>query len=165
MNSCALIISTCRHALSSGRRCLQPSVRGRACCRHRVGAQARSHNMARGRRRSCILRLRVAMTHRDLAWNETEISRVIAPERIDSDSARMMLWALHLSASALREQEALRSRNVQNKASKFNGIYDVPVSPFILQSLRKNPSQLTENTNRKDRGSKPDVPSLYRAKS
>src|SRR5215471_6482648 len=121
MNSCPLIISTCRHTLASGRRCRQPAVRGRACCRHHLNAQARLHNMARARRRSCILRLRVAVTLRDKVWNNIEVNRVLATEHLDPDSARMMLWAMDLSASALHTAEALR--HLQNAAHNPNEIY------------------------------------------
>ncbi len=44
MNSCALIIPICRHILPNGRRCQQPAVRRRACCRHHLDAQARLRN-------------------------------------------------------------------------------------------------------------------------
>ncbi len=87
MNSCALIIPICRHVLPNGRRCQQPAVRRRACCRHHLDAQARLHNMARARRRTTILRLRVPETARDLAWNKAEINRVLATERIDPEAA------------------------------------------------------------------------------
>ena len=82
MNSCALIIPTCRHILPDGRRCQQPAVRDRTCCRHHLDAQARLHNMARARRRTLILRFRVPETLRDLSWNETEVNRVLATERM-----------------------------------------------------------------------------------
>jgi hypothetical protein len=52
MNSCATILRICRHILPNGRRCQQPAVRRRACCRHHLEAQARLHNMARARRRT-----------------------------------------------------------------------------------------------------------------
>lgn len=112
MYSCALIISTCRHILPSGRHCLQPAVRGRACCRHHLDAQTRLHNMARARRRTLIFRLRVPMTLRDLVWNEIEVNRVLATERLDPDAARMTLWAMDLSAFTLRAECALRPRHV-----------------------------------------------------
>ena len=129
MNSCALIIPTCRHTLHSGRHCLQPAVRGRACCRHHLDAQTRLHNMARARRRSLIFRLRVPVTLRDLAWNDLEVNRVLATERLDPDSARMMLWAMDLSASALRAQSSCHSQRTESSTANFNGIYDVPISP------------------------------------
>ncbi len=72
MNSCALIIPTCRHVLPNGRRCQQPAVRRRACCRHHLDAQARLRNCARARRCTLVLRLRVPETSRDLAWNKIE---------------------------------------------------------------------------------------------
>ena len=151
MNSCALIIPTCRHTLPSGRRCRQPAIRGRACCRHHVDAQTRLHNMARARRRSLIFRLRVPMTLRDLVWNNIEVNRVLATERLDPDSARMVLWAMDLSASTLRAERAHQSHRVQNNATNFNGVYDVPISPLFPQSLSENASQLFENTRRGER--------------
>ena len=86
MNSYALIIPTCRHILPSGRRCQQPALRRRTCCRHHLDAQSRLHNMARARRRSVILRLRVPETLRDLSWNDIEMNRVLATERLDPDT-------------------------------------------------------------------------------
>ena len=151
MNSCALIIPTCRHTLPSGRRCRQPAIRGRACCRHHVDAQTRLHNMARARRRSLILRLRVPMTPRDLVWNNIEVNRVLATERLDPDSARMVLWAMDLSAAALHAERACRTRCVRNSDSNLNGIYDVPINPLFPGSLIKNASQLFENTTRGER--------------
>ncbi len=81
MNSCAPIIRICRHLLPTGRRCLQPAVRHRSCCRHHLDAQARFHNMARARRRSLILRLRVPMNRHDVALNRIEVMRVISTEQ------------------------------------------------------------------------------------
>src|SRR5271167_4876289 len=115
MNS-RLIIRICRHILPNGRRCQQPAVRLRACCRHHLDAQARLHNMARARRRSLILRFRVPETARDLAWNKAEINRVLATERIDPDAALLMLWAMDLTTGILRAQSASRLRRAQNHA-------------------------------------------------
>jgi len=108
MNSCAVIIPTCRHILPNGRHCQQPAVRRRTCCRHHLDAQTRLHNMARARRRSLILRLRVPTTLRDQLWNETEVNRVLATERLDPDIARMILWAMDLTAETLRAESDCR---------------------------------------------------------
>src|ERR1022692_5073788 len=124
MNLCALIIPTCLHILPSGHRCQQPALRHRACCRHHLDAQARLHNMARARRRTFILRLRVPETSLDLAWNKSEINRVLATERIDPDAALLMLWAMDLTTSALRAESACRPRRAQNRDSNPNEIYD-----------------------------------------
>jgi hypothetical protein len=146
MNSCALIIPTCRRILPSGRRCQQPAVRRRTCCRHHLDTQSRLHNMARARRRSVILRLRVPETLRDLSWNETEMNRVLATERLDPDTARMILWAMDLSAIALRAESACLPGRVQNRAPNLNGLYDVPVTPLLPGGLSQNLSQVTQNT-------------------
>ena len=108
MNSCATIIRICRHILPNGRRCQQPAVRRRACCRHHLDAQARLHNMARARRQTVMPRLRVPETSRDLEWNRTEINRVLATERIDPDAALMMLFAMDLTTAAFRAESACR---------------------------------------------------------
>ena len=152
MNSCALIIPTCRHILPNGRRCQQPAVRRRACCRHHLDAQARLHNMARARRRTLILRFRVPETSRDLAWNKMEINRVLATERIDPDAALMMLWAMDLTAETLRAESDCRPGRAQNRASNPNGVYDVTLSPLSPQSLSQTPSQVIENTKRQGEG-------------
>lgn len=152
MNSRALIIPTCRHTLSSGRRCLQPAVRGRACCRHHLEAQTRLHNMARARRRSTILRFRVPESLRDLSWNETEVNRVLATERLDPDTAQMMLWAMDLTADALRAESACRPRRAQKLAANLNEIYDVPPTPLLPQSLNENLSQVGQNTQEQGEG-------------
>src|ERR1022692_1604353 len=152
MNSCALIIPTCRHILPNGRRCLQPAVRRRRCCRHHLDAQARLHNMARARRCTLALRLRVPETSRDLAWNKAEINRVLATERIDPDAALMMLWAMDLTTAPLRAESACRPRRAQNRASNPNGIYDVALTPLFPQSLSETLSQVIENTKRQGEG-------------
>src|ERR1017187_3951596 len=148
MNSCASIIPTCRHILSNGRRCQQPAVRRRRCCRHHLDAQARLHNMARARRRTLILRLRVPETARDLAWNKIELNRILATERLDPDAALMMLWAMDLTAETLRAESARRPRRAQNRASNHNRIYDVPLNPLLPRSLSATLPQVTENTQR-----------------
>jgi len=147
MNS-RLIIRTCRHILPNGRRCQQPAVRRRACCRHHLDAQARLHNMARARRRSLILRLRVPETSRDLGWNKAEINRLLATERVDPDAALMMLWAMDLTAETLNDESARRPRRAQNRASKPNGIYDVTLNHLFPQSLSETFSRMLENTER-----------------
>ena len=152
MNSCALIIPICRHTLSNGHRCQQPAVRRRACCRHHLDAQERLHNMARARRRCLILRLRTPETFRDLDWNKAEINRLIATERIDPDSALMMLWAMDLATASLRAESDCRPHRAQNRASNHNGIYDVPLNPLFSRSLSKNLSQVIENTMRQGGG-------------
>jgi hypothetical protein len=152
MNSCALIIPICRHTLSDGHRCQQPAVRHRSCCRHHLDAQARFHNMARARRRTFILRLRVPETSRDLGWNKLELNRVLATERIDPDAALMMLWAMDLAAETLRDESAHR---VQNYTSNSNEIYDVALNPLFPRSLSKTLSQRIENRNRERGGGTP----------
>jgi hypothetical protein len=148
MNSCATILRICRHILPNGRRCQQPAVRRRACCRHHLDAQARLHNMARARRRTLILRFRVPETSRDLAWNKMEINRVLATERIDPDAALLMLWAMDLTTGILRARSAPRLRRPQNRASNPNGIYDVAVNPLFPRSLSETLPQMIENTKR-----------------
>jgi len=160
MNSCALIILTCRHILPNGRRCLQPAVRRRVCCRHHLDAQARLHNMARARRCTLNLRLRVPETSRDLAWNKIELNRVLATERIDPDAALMMLWAMDLTTEALRAEAACRPRRAQNRASNHNEIYDVALNPLFPQSLSETLSQVIENTKRQRGGGAPIVRTL-----
>jgi hypothetical protein len=152
MNSCALIIPTCRHTLPNGRHCLQPAVRRRACCRHHLDAQARLHNMARARRRTFILRLRVPETARDLAWNKTELNRILATERLDPDAALMMLWAMDLTAETLRSESTSRPRRAQNRACNPNEIYDVSLNPLLPRSLSVTLSQMIENTNSQREG-------------
>ncbi len=152
MNSCALIIPTCRHVLPNGRRCQQPAVRCRSCCRHHLDAQARLHNMARARRRSLILRLRVPETSRDLAWNKAEINRLLATERVDPEAALLMLWAMDLSAATLRAESDSRPRRAQNRTSNPSEIYDVALNPLFPQSLSETLSQMIENTKRQGEG-------------
>jgi hypothetical protein len=152
MKSCTPIIRICRHILPNGRRCQQPAVRRRACCRYHLDAQTRLHNMARAGRRTLILRLRVPETSRDLAWNKTEINRVLATERIDPDAALLMLWAMDLTTSVLRAQSAYRPRRAQNRDSNPNEIYDVALNPLFPRSLSGTLSQATENTKRQGEG-------------
>jgi hypothetical protein len=147
MNS-RLIIRICRHILPSGRRCQQPAVGRRACCRHHLDAQARLHNMARARRRTLILRFRVPETSRDLRWNKSEIQRVLATERIDPDAALLMLWAMDLTTAALRAESACRSRRAQNRTSNPNEIYDMALNPLFPESLSETLPHVIENTKR-----------------
>ncbi len=135
MNSCTPIIRLCRHVLTTGRRCQQPAVRCRTCCRHHLDAHARLHNMARARRLTTILRLRVPETSRDLGWNEMEINRVLATERLDPDAALLLLRAMALSAASLRDESAVLRRHAQERASNLNRIYDVPLNPLFPGSL------------------------------
>ena len=150
MNSCATIIHLCRHILPNGRRCRQPAVRRRACCRHHLDAQARLHNMARARRRTLILRFRVPETFRDLAWNKIEINRVLATERIDPDAALLMLWAMDLTTGVLRAQSASRPRRAKNRPSNPNKIYDVAVKPLLHDGLSETLPHVIENTERQE---------------
>lgn len=155
MNSCATILRICRHTLPNGRRCQQPAVRRRVCCRHHLDAQVRLHNMARARRRSLILRLRVPDTFRDLDWNQTEINRVLATERIDPDVALMMLWAMDLTAATLRAEADRRPPRPQKCSSNSNGIYDVTLNPLFPRNLIKTRSQAIENTYGRGEGGTP----------
>jgi hypothetical protein len=141
MLSQPLIIRTCHHILPGGHHCQGAAVRGRACCRHHLDARTRLHNMARAHRRTLILRLRVADTRRDLACNRAEVSRVVATGRIDFDTARMLFWAMDLSAAALPAESASRPRPTQNP----NVFYHVPINPLFAESCVKNPSQISEN--------------------
>jgi len=141
MNS-RLIIRICRHTFSDGRHCQGPAVRGRACCRHHVDARTRLHNMARARRLACIPRLRVPMTPSDLASNRSEVLRVVAAGGLDFDCARMMLWAMDLTAAALPAEPTTRLRRSRNP----NISYYIPLNPLFPQSCPVNPSQVSENT-------------------
>lgn len=141
MNS-RLIIRLCRHTFPDGHRCRGAAVRGRACCRHHLDAQARLHNMARARRLNCIPRLRVPMNRRDLALNRAEILRVIDTGSVDHATARMMLWAMDLTAATLPAEQVARPRRARNP----NVSYYVPIKPLFSQSCSKNLSQVPENT-------------------
>src|SRR5450432_3564859 len=98
MNS-HLIIRTCRHILPDGRHCQGPAVRGRACCRHHLDARTRLHNMARACRLACVPRLCVPTTRLDLALNRAEVLRVVNTGSVDFATARLMLWAMDLTAA------------------------------------------------------------------
>ena len=157
MNSCALIIPTCRHILPNGRRCLQPAVRRRRCCRHHLDAQARLHNMARARRLASFARLCVPTNLGDVALNRAEVLRVVNSGNVDFATARMMLWAMDLTAESLRAESACRPRRPQNRASNPNGIYDVALNPLFPQSLSVTLPQVIENTKRQRGGGAPIV--------
>jgi len=147
MNS-PLIIRICRHTFPDGRHCQGPAVRGRACCRHHLDARTRLHNMARARRLACIPRLRVPMTPRDLALNRSEVLRVVTGGGVDFATARLMLWAMDLTAAALPAEPATRLRRARN----HNVFYYVPIKPLFSQRCTKNHSQVPENTSGKRRG-------------
>ena len=153
MHSCALIIRICRHTFSDGRHCQGAAVRGRARCRHHLDARARLHNMARARRLACIPRLCVPMTSRDLALNRAEVLRVVNSGSLDFDTARMMLWAMDLTAEALSAEPTSRLRRTHNP----NVFYYVPIKPLFSQSYIENPSQVPENTRGEGRGYHPHL--------
>ena len=141
MNS-RLIIRLCRYTFPDGHRCRGAAVRGRACCRHHLDARTRLHNMARARRLACIPRLRVPMNRRDLARNRAEVLRVINAGSVDFASARMMLWAMDLTAATLLDEPASRPRRTRNP----NVCYYVPIKPLFSGGCTANPSQVLENT-------------------
>ena len=144
MNS-PLIIPICRHTFSDGRHCQGPAVRGRACCRHHLGARTRLHNMARARRLACIPRLCVPTTRLDLALNRAEVLRVVNTGSVDFATARMLLWAMDLTAATLPAEPASRLRPTRNT----NVFYYVPLKPLFSRGCIENPSQVPENTRRR----------------
>jgi len=150
MNS-RLIIRTCHHVLSSGLRCRGAAVRGRVCCRHHLDARTRLHNMARARRRTLILRWRVPDSRRDLTRNRAEVSRVLATGRMDLYTARVLFWAMDLTAAVLPPERASRPRRAHNP----NVSYHVPLNPLFAGSCTENPSQVPENTRGQGRGVSP----------
>lgn len=147
MNS-PLIIRICRHTFPGGRHCHGPAVRGRACCRHHLDARTRLHTMARARRLASFARLCVPMNRRDLARNRAEILRVIHTGSVDFATARMMLWAMDLTASTLPAEPATPLRRAHNP----NVSYYVPVRSLFSQSCTENVSQVPENTIRRGEG-------------
>src|SRR5450755_3800936 len=151
MNSCAPIIRICRHTFLDGHHCQGAAVRGRACCRHHLDARTRLHNMARARRVASFARLCVPMNRRDLALNRSEVLRVVNSGSVDFDTARMMLWAMDLTAETFPAESTARPR----RAHKPNVFCHVPVKPVFSQSCIGNPSQVSENTKEQRRGCHP----------
>ncbi len=147
MNS-HLIIRICRHTFPDGRHCRGAAVRGRACCRHHLDARTRLHHMARARRLACIPRLRVPVTLRDLALNRAEVLRAVTTGGVDFASARLMLWAMDLTAAALPSEPVSRLRRSHNP----NVYYYVHINPLFSRSCIENPSQVPENTRGEGRG-------------
>jgi hypothetical protein len=150
MNS-RLIIRICHHILPDGRHCRGAAIRGRACCRHHLDARIRLHNMARAQRRTLFLRWRVPDSRRDLARNRAEVSRIVATGRIDFDTARMLFWAMDLTAAALPAERAARLPRADN----LNVSYYVPLNPLFSRGCIENPSQVLENTCGEGRGVSP----------
>ena len=148
MGSQQLIIRICRHTFPDGGHCQGAAVRGRACCRHHLDARTRLHNMARASRRTLLLRWRVPGSRRDLTRNRAEVSRVLATGRIDFDTARMIFWAMDLTAAALPAAPAAPLRRSRNP----NVSYYVPLNHLFSQSCIENPSQVPENTWGQGRG-------------
>jgi len=140
-----LIIRTCRHTLPNGRHCQGAAVRGRACCRHHLDARTRLHNMARARRCVRLPRLLVAETPRDLAYNQGEVCRVLATQRIDPDTATTMLWALQLSAAVQRAESALLSRSIYRNHN-HSVFCHVHISYSAPRTYINRPIQILENT-------------------
>ena len=98
--------------------------------------------MARARRLACIPRLRVVMSPRDVDMNRSEILRVVNSGAVDFATARMLLWAMDLTAAALPAELASRPYRAHN----HNVFYHVPLDPLFSQSCAVNPSQVPENT-------------------
>src|SRR5271165_1852850 len=155
MNSCAPIIPLCRHILPNGRRCLQPAVRRRACCRHHLDAQARLHNAARARRLASFARLCVPMNRHDVALNRIEVMRVINTGSHDFATVRLLLRAMDIAAATFPAESRRRPRRAQNRASNPNRIYDVPLTPVFARTLPENLSQMIENTKTQGGGATP----------
>ena len=88
------------------------------------------------------------MNRRDLALNRAEVLRVIDTGTVDFATARMMLWAMDLTAATLPAEQVARPRRARNP----NVSYHVPVSPLFAQSCIANPSQVLENTRGDERG-------------
>src|ERR1035441_6070066 len=151
MGSEQLIIRICRHTFPDGGHCQGAAVRGRACCRHHLDARARLHNIARARRLASFARLCVPMTLRDLASNRSEVLRIVTAGGVDFASARLMLWAMDLTAAALPAEPASPLRRAPNP----NVSYYVPINPLFTGSCIKNPSQVPENTRGEGRGVPP----------
>ena len=141
MNS-HLIIRTRRHTFPDGRHCQGTAVRAPACCRHHLDSRTRLRNLARARRLACIPRFRVPMTLRELALNRSEDLRVVTAGSVDFATARLMLWAMDLTATALPAEPTTRLRRIR----KHNVFYYVPIKPLFSQSCTKSPSQVVENT-------------------
>jgi hypothetical protein len=137
----SLIIRTCRHILTDGRRCQGAAIRGRACCRHHLDARIRLHNMACARRLACVPRLRVPETLRDLALNRAEVLRVVNSGSVDFATARLMLWAMDLSAAALPVAAAPCLGT--NKPNVFSYVH---TTLLFQRNYTENPSQVSENT-------------------
>jgi hypothetical protein len=150
MNS-HLIIRLCRHTFPDGRHCHGPAVRGRACCRHHLDVRTRHHNMARARRLACIPRLRVPMNQRDLALNRAEVLRVVNSGSVDFATARLMLWAIDLTAATLPAEPTARPPRAYNP----NISYYVPINSLFSQSCTEKVSQVSENTRAGRRGVPP----------
>ena len=147
MNS-PLIIRLCRHTFSDGRHCHGPAVRGRACCRHHLDARTRLHNIARARRVACIPRIRVPINRRDLALNRAEVLRVLNSGYVDFATARLMFWAMDLTAAALPKDRATHCGRTSNP----NASYYVRLKPLFSRSCTENPSQVPENRWEEGRG-------------
>jgi len=104
--------------------------------------------MASAGRRTLILRWRVPDSRRDIPCNRAEVNRVLATGRMDFDTARLIFWAMDLTAATLPAELASRPRPAHNP----NVFYYIPINPLFSQSCTKNPSQVPENTWRAGRG-------------
>jgi hypothetical protein len=145
-----LVIRLCRHIFPDGRHCHGAAVRGRACCRHRLDARTRRHKMARSHfwcprfapffwalTRGC-----------DLALNRAEVLRVTNTDSVDFAAARLMLWALDLTALALPAEPTTRPDRARNP----NVFYYKPINLLFSRSCTQNPSQIPENKRGQGRG-------------
>lgn len=107
--------------------------------------------MSRARRCVRLPRLLVAETPRDLAYNQAEVCRVLATERIDPDAARMILWAMDLTAAVLPAEPASRVR----PCTQPQCFLSRTISSLFAGSRIENPSRVPEDTCGKGRGIPP----------
>ena len=68
--------------------------------------------------------------------------RIVTAGNCDFASARLMLWAMDLTAAALPAEPASRPHRAHNP----NVSYYVPVNPLFIRSCGENPSQVPKNT-------------------
>ena len=152
-----VIIPTCRHILANGAFCSGAAVKAAKYCRHHIQSRLRCRNMARERRRLRVVNLPPLLDARAIHTAIARVRVAAAAHRLDPDTARVMQWALRMSADNVFDIE-------HSRPPKPNQLYHIPINNLDSITYTRNVAQVIENTRSKKDGSKPFPSSLRHLK-
>src|SRR5262249_49950475 len=129
-----LIIPTCRHILANGAICSGAAVKARKYCRHHIESRLRSRNMARERRRLRVVELPPLLDDHAIHTAFARVRVASAAGRLDPDRARIIRWALRMSADNLLDIEL-------SCQPKPNLLYHIPAKAVDSCACTENITQ------------------------